>query len=79
MVHRLAASLGEYRPPCTAAGASEARVSAVSVSEPEAKASSGAVSAADVKQLRQETGAGMMDCKRALTAANGDIAKATEV
>lgn len=53
----------------------------MSVSEPkqEAATASGAVSAADVKQLRQETGAGMMDCKRALTAANGDIAKATEV
>ena len=60
-------------------GGSPSSVSAVSVSEPETKASSASVSAADVKQLRQETGAGMMDCKRALTAANGDIQKATEV
>ena len=39
----------------------------------------GVVSALSVKQLRQETGAGMMDCKRALTEANGDIQLATEV
>jgi elongation factor Ts len=31
-----------------------------------------------VKELRERTGAGMMDCKRALTEANGDMAKATE-
>ena len=31
-----------------------------------------AITAAQVKALREETGAGMMDCKRALTAANGD-------
>src|ERR1041384_3020321 len=29
-----------------------------------------------VKQLREKTNAGMMDCKRALTEANGDLAKA---
>ena len=34
------------------------------------------VSAADVKQLREKTGAGMMDCKSALVDANGDIALA---
>ena len=32
-----------------------------------------------VKELRLQTGAGMMDCKRALTEANGDIQLATEV
>ncbi len=32
--------------------------------------------AADVKQLRERTGAGMMDCKRALEEADGDIEKA---
>jgi elongation factor Ts len=31
-----------------------------------------------VKQLRDETGAGMMDCKRALQESNGDITKAKE-
>jgi elongation factor Ts len=38
-----------------------------------------AISAADVKALRQQTGAGMMDCKNALVEANGDIDKATEI
>lgn len=35
-----------------------------------------AYSAADVKALREKTGAGMMDCKKALDEANGDMAKA---
>ena len=34
--------------------------------------------AADVKQLREVTGAGMMDCKRALDASEGDFEKAKE-
>lgn len=38
-----------------------------------------AISASDVKALRDQTGAGMMDCKKALTEANGDIEKAIEV
>jgi elongation factor Ts len=38
-----------------------------------------AVSAGDVKALRERTGAGMMDCKRALTEAEGDIEKAIEL
>ena len=29
-----------------------------------------------VKQLREKTNAGMMDCKRALTESNGDLEKA---
>ena len=36
-------------------------------------------SAADVKQLRDATGAGMMDCKRALEEADGDREKAREI
>jgi elongation factor Ts len=32
-----------------------------------------------VKQLRERTGAGMMDCKRALQESGGDIAKAVEL
>jgi elongation factor Ts len=36
-------------------------------------------SAADVKKLRDQTGAGMMDCKRALEEAGGDLEKAKEV
>jgi elongation factor Ts len=38
-----------------------------------------AISAADVKKLRDATGAGMMDAKRALEEADGDFAKATEL
>lgn len=37
------------------------------------------ISAADVKALRDDTGAGMMDCKRALTEASGDVAQAKEL
>ncbi|WP_445397390.1 translation elongation factor Ts [Zobellella sp. An-6] len=36
------------------------------------------ISAALVKELRERTGAGMMDCKKALIEANGDIEKAIE-
>lgn len=36
------------------------------------------ISAQLVKELREKTGAGMMDCKKALAENNGDIAKATE-
>ncbi len=35
--------------------------------------------AAQVKELRDKTGAGMMDCKAALEEANGDLEKAIEV
>jgi elongation factor Ts len=34
------------------------------------------ISAADVKKLREKTGAGMMECKNALVANDGDFAKA---
>jgi elongation factor Ts len=37
------------------------------------------ISASLVKQLRDETGAGMMDCKRALVETGGDIEKAREL
>ncbi|TCL69421.1 translation elongation factor Ts (EF-Ts) [Hydrogenispora ethanolica] len=36
------------------------------------------ISAAVVKELRERTGAGMMDCKRALSEMNGDLDKAIE-
>ncbi|CAM3358430.1 translation elongation factor Ts [Marinicrinis lubricantis] len=38
-----------------------------------------AVSASAVKELREKTGAGMLDCKKALEEANGNIDKAIEV
>jgi elongation factor Ts len=37
------------------------------------------ISAAQVKVLRELTGAGMMDCKRALEETDGDVDKATEL
>ena len=37
------------------------------------------IPAADVKKLREMTGAGMMDCKRALEEADGDLDKAVEI
>ena len=37
------------------------------------------ISASAVKDLRDQTGAGMMDCKKALTEANGDFEKAIEL
>jgi elongation factor Ts len=37
------------------------------------------VSAADVKALRDRTGAGMMDCKAALAEADGDVDRAIEI
>jgi elongation factor Ts len=38
-----------------------------------------AISARDVKALRERTGAGMMDCKAALQEAGGDLDKAVEI
>jgi elongation factor Ts len=37
------------------------------------------ITAQDVKALRERTGAGMMDCKKALTEADGDIEQAIEL
>ncbi len=37
------------------------------------------ITAADVKKLREQTGAGMMDCKKALVETDGDFDKAIEV
>lgn len=37
------------------------------------------ITAQDVNKLRTMTGAGMMDCKKALTEANGDFEKAIEI
>ena len=37
------------------------------------------ISATDVKALRERTGAGMMDCKKALTESGGDVDRAIEL
>jgi elongation factor Ts len=39
----------------------------------------GSISAQTVKELREKTGAGMMDCKRALEEAEGKLEKAVEI
>ena len=41
--------------------------------------SSTEIKAIDVKALRDRTGAGMMDCKKALAEANGDVEQAIEI
>ena len=38
-----------------------------------------AITAQEVNKLRQMTGAGMMDCKKALTEAEGDFDKAVDI
>ena len=38
-----------------------------------------AITAAQVKELRDMTGAGMMECKKALTEADGDMDKAVDL
>jgi elongation factor Ts len=42
-------------------------------------AQSMSITAADVKQLRDRTGAGMMECKAALVEANGDSEEAVTI
>ena len=37
-----------------------------------------AITAQMVKELREKTGAGMMDCKKALTETNGDMDQAID-
>jgi elongation factor Ts len=37
------------------------------------------ITAEDVKTLREDTGAGMLDCKKALEEAGGDVAKAKDI
>ncbi|CAN5278846.1 translation elongation factor Ts [soil metagenome] len=39
----------------------------------------GTISAGDVKRLRDLTGAGMMDCKKALVESGGDVSRAQEI
>jgi len=47
--------------------------------DPEDDMASVTISPKDVSELRARTGAGMMDCKRALEEANGDMDKAVEI
>jgi len=56
----------------------EAPQAEAATSEPAAKEAAPKISAALVKDLREKTGAGMMDCKKALTESGGDPEKAVE-
>jgi elongation factor Ts len=46
--------------------------------QPDLKMSTVTISAAEVNKLRQQTGAGMMDCRKALTESNGDFENAID-
>ena len=61
----------------TAAPAPKAEAKAEA--KPAAAAAAGGISAGLVKELRESTGAGMMDCKKALAECGGDLEKAKEV
>ncbi|MCW6035560.1 translation elongation factor Ts [Spirulina subsalsa FACHB-351] len=60
------------------AAAPEAAPAPAPEAAPAAKKPAGGISAALVKELREQTGAGMMDCKKALTENDGDMEKAVE-
>ncbi|KAK2970957.1 hypothetical protein RJ640_027438 [Escallonia rubra] len=62
----------------TVAKAVPAPVKEQPAEKPDEKPQKATVSAALVKQLREETGAGMMDCKKALAETGGDLEKAQE-
>eukprot|EP00884_Botryococcus_braunii_P014023 jgi/Botrbrau1/22621/Bobra.176_1s0049.2 len=54
------------------------QAAAATAPPPEVKADAGGISAKLVKELREKTGGGMMDCKKALVECNGDLDKAAE-
>ncbi|KAJ7973823.1 Elongation factor Ts, mitochondrial [Quillaja saponaria] len=56
----------------------QSEISSASQVDDKGSLSKAAISPALVKQLREETGAGMMDCKKAVSETGGDIAKAQE-
>ncbi|NEO86503.1 MAG: translation elongation factor Ts [Spirulina sp. SIO3F2] len=60
----------------TASAATEAAPKTTPKSE--SPKAAGKISAASVKALREKTGAGMMDCKKALAESDGDMEKAVE-
>lgn len=62
----------------TVAAPAKEEPAAVEAKETDEKAPKVAVPATLVKQLRDETGAGMMDCKKALAETEGDLEKAQE-
>ena len=61
-----------------AAPAKEAAPAAAAAASAPAVASAGSISAVVVKALREKSGAGMMDCKKALAECGGDVDAAAE-
>ncbi|CAI5519593.1 unnamed protein product [Closterium sp. Naga37s-1] len=72
-------SLQAFRPQCLSLTHLLCFFSRSLTLNPTSGAAAGGISAAVVKQLREETGAGMMACKIALTDANGDLDTAREI
>eukprot|EP00897_Mesotaenium_endlicherianum_P003255 jgi/Mesen1/2958/ME000176S01999 len=62
-----------------AEAAAPALEAAPAAAEAAAAPAAGGISASAVKSLREETGAGMMACKKALTEAEGDLDKARDI
>ena len=76
---RMPAQRSSHEGACASAAASAAGITGAELwTEPAACVSSLQVAAADVKKLRDATGAGMMDCKKALIDSEGDVEAATE-
>lgn len=65
-------------PAPAAAATSDAKPKAEAAGQPAAKSATPKIAAALVKELREKTGAGMMDCKKALAENDGDPEKAAE-
>jgi elongation factor Ts len=57
----------------------EERLEGAPVDQESRQDAGSSISAKDVKALRDRTGAGMMDCKKALTESEGDVEKAIEI
>jgi len=64
-------------PPSRSQTAAPAEAAKEAPKEEAKPAAAGGISAKLVKELRDKSGAGMMDCKKALTECNGDIEEAT--
>ena len=77
---KAAAPKAEAAPAAAAAAPkAEAKKEEKKEAAPKAAAAAGGISASLVKELRESTGAGMMDCKKALAECEGDLEKAKEV
>ena len=66
-------------PPTPAASEVQAAAAPKAAASASSATAAGGISAALVKELRESSGAGMMDCKKALAECSGDLEKAKEV